>query len=363
MNNTSIKLLKSSFKKYYFEHFNLIHVPKNSSEREFAYKNFDSKIYRHIALNSDEDLHLLLMTNVPSDMYCSNAYYLFPHLSMVEKDWKGADLIFDIDSKDLKLDCRQSHTCIKCFNCNKVSSAQSRCSKCNSNKIQNITLLCKNCINEAKKEVKKLLIILTDDLGIENKNISVYFSGNDGFHLCIDNIYYQKLGSMERADLVDYILLRDMLPGTINKINSLFSDIAKQGLIGRINKHLKHKDLKTSHKVIEPNSFDHRLENLKHILKSNIDPNVTIDIHRVFRLEGSLNSKSSLAKILCKDLKKFNPLLDACFIDNDMTKIVATCPITFTLKNRKFGPFENEDIVVPKYVATYMICKGLAEAV
>ena len=106
MNQNSLKLLEKTFKKYYFEHFNILHVPTNSSEREFAYKKFDSTIHRHISLKSDKELHLLLMTNSPSDVFCSNAYYYFPTLSMKEKGWKGADLIFDIDSKDLKLHCR-----------------------------------------------------------------------------------------------------------------------------------------------------------------------------------------------------------------------------------------------------------------
>ena len=36
----------------------------------------------------------------------------FPNLSMNEKDWKEADLIFDIDAKDLNLPCREHHTVI-----------------------------------------------------------------------------------------------------------------------------------------------------------------------------------------------------------------------------------------------------------
>ena len=72
--------LVETFKQYYFDHFNLIHVPDRSSEREFGYKKFNSGMIRHISLKDDKDLRLMLMTNVPSDVFCSNAYYSFPNL-------------------------------------------------------------------------------------------------------------------------------------------------------------------------------------------------------------------------------------------------------------------------------------------
>src|SRR4030066_2363810 len=104
----------------------------------------------------------MLITNLPSDVYCSNAYYSFPNLPMSEKNWKEADLIFDIDAKDLNLDCRREHTCIKCFSCGGVSALQSTCPTCQSTKIAKKSLTCKNCIDGAKEEVIKLKKILED---------------------------------------------------------------------------------------------------------------------------------------------------------------------------------------------------------
>ena len=43
----------------------------------------------------------------------------FQILPMNEKDWKEADLIFDIDAKDLNLPCRESHTISICNECNR----------------------------------------------------------------------------------------------------------------------------------------------------------------------------------------------------------------------------------------------------
>ena len=91
-----------------------------------------------------------------------------------------------------------------------------------------------------------------------------------------------------------------------------------------------------------------------------IDSNVTSDIHRIFRLEGSLNSKSSLVKLSCENIEKFNPYTEACLINDKPVEISANFPIKFRLKNTEFGPYTNEKISVPKYAAAYMVCKGIA---
>ncbi len=85
-----------------------------------------------------------------------------------------------------------------------------------------------------------------------------------------------------------------------------------------------------------------------------------MDIHRIFRLPGSLNSKSGLTKQICDNIDEFNPFSDACFIDDKQIEVTANCPLSFELKNKKYGPFKNEHIEIPKYAAIYMICKGLA---
>ena len=91
-----LKFLEDAFKQYYFDHFNLINVPDRASEREFGYMKFNTGMIRHISIKTDKDLHLMLMSNIPSDVFCSNAYYTFPSMPMSEKDWKEADIIFDI---------------------------------------------------------------------------------------------------------------------------------------------------------------------------------------------------------------------------------------------------------------------------
>ncbi len=370
MQEKEVKFLEDAFKKYYFDHFDLIHVPERTSEREFGFQKFNSGMMRHISLKDNKELHLLLMQNIPSDVYCSNAYYSFPNLSMNEKDWKEADLIFDIDAKDLQLDCRLSHSITKCNECNQVSNSNHQCLHCNSKKIEIKSLPCKNCIEGSKKEVFKLLNILIEDLGVEKNNIKIYFSGNEGFHVYVYNSQFLTLGSRERSELVDYIMFRGAIPETfgmkkLKPQRSLFPDLEERGWRGRFSKEIFGSKSKRSKIISELISggyskFHKNLENISTIIGAQIDPNVTMDIHRIFRLPGSLNSKSGLTKIFCKDLKSFDPYSESSFLNENTVEIQASCPIEFKLKNKKFGPFNNEIVTIPTYGAVYMICKNLA---
>jgi DNA primase small subunit len=371
MLENDLKFLEETFKQYYFDHFDFIHIPDRSLEREYGYKKFNSGMVRHISLKTDKDLHLMLMTNVPSDVFCSNAYYTFPNLPMAEKDWKEADLIFDIDAKDLNLSCRKDHTCVKCLSCGEVSLLHDTCPKCKSNKLDLLSLTCDNCISGVKKEVLNLIKILTNDLQIDDKNVRTSFSGNEGFHLYVANSSYNQLGSKERGDLIDYIMFRRVMPERFgfkkeNPLRHTFPELDEAGWRGRVAKELfgsKSKRSKAITKIISDGKLAYQqiLEEIgKNSIGIKIDPNVTVDIHRIFRLEGSLNSKSGLAKLACENIERFDPYTETCLIDDSSVEVSANFPIEFRLKNTKFGPYTNEKVSVPKYAAAYMLCKGIA---
>jgi DNA primase small subunit len=368
MHERDTKFLEDAFKKYYFDHFDLIHTPKNPEMREFGYQKFNSGMTRHITLRSDKELHLLLMKNIPSDVYCSNARYSFPNLPMAEKDWQNADLIFDIDAKDLHLPCRPNHTIKKCATCNETFTNADSCPKCNATKFDSVSILCNDCIAGAKKELDKLITILIDDLGIPRQNIIVYFSGNEGFHVHVSS-EYENLDSRHRAELVDYLTFRGAIPETFgartNFAKSIFPDLDEKGWLGRVSKEIfgaKSNKARLSKEIISQGhfAFKKKLESLQKEIGAQVDPNVTIDVHRIFRLGGTINSKSGLTKTLCTDVTKFNPSVDACFIDDDKVTVLADCPVSFKLKNKKFGPYHKEQVSVPKYAAVYMVCKGCA---
>jgi len=370
MQESDIQFLENSFKKYYFDHFDLIKVPERTSEREFGYQKFNSGMTRHIGIKDDKELHLMLIQNTPSDVYCSNAYYTFPNLPMNEKDWKEADLIFDIDAKDLNLSCRESHTVSICNECDKVSKNSSQCSKCNSIKLEKKSLPCKNCIDASKTEVLKLSQVLIEDLAVTKENIHVYFSGNEGFHVYVYNSQFQEIGSRERSELTDYISLRGAIPETfgmrkLKQNRAYFPDFDEKGWRGKFSKYVFGSKSKRSKIITELlangySSFQKTLDDVSENIGVRIDPNVTMDIHRIFRLPGSINSKSGLTKIQCNDLTKFDPYVEASFLSDDTVEVIANSPIQFSLKNKKFGPYSNEKITVPTFAAVYMICKKLA---
>ena len=370
MQEADLQFLEESFKNFYFNHFDLITVPKRTSEREFGYQKFNSGMTRHISIKDDKELHLMLMQNIPSDVYCSNAYYTFPNLPMNEKDWKEADLIFDIDAKDLNLSCRENHTVSICNDCNGVSKTSIQCTKCNSTKLEKKSLPCKNCIDASKTEVSKLIEVLIDDLAVTQENIQVYFSGNEGFHVYIYDSQFQKIGSRERSELTDYISFRGTIPETFGmkkfKPNrSSFPDFDEKGWRRRFSKQVfgsKSKRSKIISELISNgySSFQKTLDDVSNSIGVKIDSNVTMDIHRIFRLPGSINSKSGLTKIQCNDLTKFDPYVEASFLSDDTVEVVANFPIQFSLKNKKFGPYSNEKVTVPIFAAVYMICKKLA---
>jgi DNA primase small subunit len=371
MQEPDIQFLESSFKKYYFDHFDLINIPKRASEREFGYQKFSfNGMTRHLTVKNDKELHLMLIQNIPSDVYCSNAYYTFPNLPMNEKDWKEADLIFDIDAKDLNLSCRESHTVSICNECNEVSKNSSQCFKCNSTKLEKKSLPCKNCIDASKEEVLKLSAVLVDDLSVAKENIHVYFSGNEGFHVYVYDSQFQEIGSRERSELTDYISLRGAIPETfgmkkLKQNRALFPDFNEKGWRGRFAKQVFGSKSKRSKIITELlangySSFQKTLDDVSENIGVKIDPNVTMDIHRIFRLPGSINSKSGLTKIQCDDLTKFDPYVQASFLSDDSVEVFANCPIEFKLKNKKFGPYTNEKVTVPTFAAVYMICKKLA---
>jgi DNA primase small subunit len=74
-----------------------------------------------------------------------------------------------------------------------------------------------------------------------------------------------------------------------------------------------------------------------------VDPQLTMDIHRIFRVPGTINSKSGLVKMSCNDFESFDPLSDSCLLgDNEVkvdTKVLSQ--INFKLKGQSFRIREN----------------------
>ncbi len=406
----STRLLKQAFKEYYFKNTAMVEVPDAIQEREFGYSRFDGTMVRHLSIKDRNELIALLIMNVPADVYCSAAYYTSPSRPMEEKGLKAADLIFDIDVKELKPRCSSKHDISICEECSEPieQSYAVTCNRCGSRKVNHVIIPCDECISLGKMEVKKLVGILVDDFGVDEDDIKVYFSGNYGFHVYVKG-RYTMLDSAARLEVVNYILGRGLIDALRKRYGKKMSREGREikskskrksksstsgkdytrlkgkdgrddvnsdgngsvdgssvyiprsvfngvyGWVGRIGKYLAAEDAYVSMKGVEDAIL---------ALSAKVDPNVTIDMHRIFRLPGTLNSKSSLAKVPLKlsDIGSFNPLVDACLIsDREVYVYVIDAP-RFTLRGNSFGPYIHEEVKLPLYAASYLICKGIAYA-
>jgi DNA primase small subunit len=376
MKEQSLKLVKQSFKEFYFKNANYVETPTRIEEREFGYAQFGNGMVRHLSFKDQGELHAYLLKHIPSDVYCSCAYYTNPTVPMQEKIFKGADLIFDIDADEMALTCAKEHEAWICNDCKNVMGTKQECNRCNSIKVEKTSLACENCIDAGKKEVKKLIKLLQDDLGILENEIKIYFSGNHGFHLHIYNTAFEPLDSPGRADIADYVMGNNIIPesfGVRKNVQSPKDVISKfpnpddYGWRGRISRELM-QDEKVKPRVIQKilksgySQFRAELNSIAREMGAHIDPKVTMDIHRVFRLQGTLNSKSGLAKAPCDDIDNFDPFTSACVLADEEVEVHVRYSPKFRLKENFFGPFDDQKVKLPIYAATYLICKGLADA-
>jgi DNA primase small subunit len=379
-NDKNKNWLEGVFRKYYFYHYSQLELGELINEHEFGFRLFDGKIRRHLAFNDKKELYAYIIKFSPSDIFYSSSRYQNPKAEIDQKGWIGSDLIFDIDGKDLHLDCAQNHNLILCKDCNSISKGiVSKCVVCNGSRLQIIDLPCTKCIKSLNGEVKKLIEILNVDFGIDSENIFVYFSGNNGYHIhVIDKNFFHTSAKkrnafaqylMGKGYLIENLGIRRNNEGTLmpisNKIlynqgwrrrifNSMYLHVQNHKIDDKfVKKYNRMQDTKNDNieDVIKKHIFD---------LSTKIDPNVTIDVHRIFRLAGSINSKSGLIKAFCKDLNSSNPLVDACLIGDSNVEIESKLNVKISLKGKQFS-IKTGNNTVPEYVAAYIICKGIGD--
>jgi DNA primase small subunit len=378
--NESITLVKDAFREYYFNHINLLETPEHIEQHEFGYVPFGSGMIRHLSFKNKGDLIATLIHEVPTDFYCSNAYYRFPTYSMKEKQWLGADLIFDIDAGDLQLPCELSHSYFICTRCKEVSAARSdACESCKNTGLNKTSIPCNKCIIALKKEVRHLTTVLTNDLGIEEKFITIHFSGNNGFHIVATDKSFDLLGAEARSDIVSYLTGTNMMTESIGvrkgrdrSGNDFLIKFPKSGLSYGWRKRIADRlgieqasVLKLNNIVQRDGGYEGFKAELAKMTKSlgvKIDPQVTMDVHRIFRMPGTINSKSGLIKMRCNDLESFDPMAHSCLLGDKHVKVKTnvSSEIYFKLKGKSFR-LKDEIIELPLFAAVYLVCKGLAE--
>lgn len=390
------RFLLKSFRKYYKENHPI--MPERFTKREFGFMFFDKQgMHRHLGFQNADDVDKFMIAQVPIHSYYSTAYYRKPGApTMDEKEWLGADLIFDLDADHLEGADKMSYS----------------------------TML---------ELIKKEMMNLTDsflfgDLGFSEKDVRLTFSGGRGYHAHIPSKDVLTLGSPERRELVDYITCTGMNIDWVFPYQRValsqyktsagnMTHVAKdrliptedeggwkrkmrEGLMDLVNdlcdldpKVIKktypsvsssasstiikvQEDLRGSRKVLfEKNSMATLKKNTQEILvkimkedvaptfSAEVDKPVTPDIKRLIRLPGSVHGKSGLRVTpLSRDqLTDFDPLVNAVpsSYSDEPIKITLKKDYEFDMMGEHFTL--SGETEVPEYAAVFLVGRKVAD--
>ncbi len=322
-----LQLLKSAYRWYYFNRSSVIEEPFEISKREFGFKDFSGSMIRHMQFRNRGELLAYIIRNVPRSIYSSVAYYKDPTAPMDIKGWEGSDLVFDLDMKDVSEAAREN-TFWVCGICGEIGAGKGppACPKCGSQSIIETEWVCDKCMADVKAATALLVSVLTERFGFSNRDITVYFSGDHGFHVHVNSREIITLSQRERAEIIDYL--------TLNGYDS---------------------------KRFEANTPNTSLLYDRAVERVAIDPNVTMDIKRVFRLPGSLHDESGITKCRCDDVQECDPLTSCVMLPDEPTKVRVIYAPRFYIKGTWYGPFKQEDVTLPLSAAVYLLAKGLAD--
>jgi len=409
----SVAFLKKRFSDYYRSVD--LYLPERFGKREWGFMFFEGGfMQRHLAFPSEVSLKDFLVNRVPAHVYHSSAYYKTPDAStMAEKDWLGADLIFDLDADHIK-------------------GAEG--------------LTYEETLGRVKVEFIRLIDdFLLSDLGFSEEQLVFVFSGGRGYHIHIRDPGVLPLTSHERREIVDYITGRDldwdwvfekeafdkrsfgghvkvyhktlmpqkaeggwkkkMSHGTFNLLDELeamgeteavsrlmaiegVGEKTAKGLYSHLfdgEKGKKIADRLKNEQNIEVlgkylDTFldivkgeisvqvegDESYESLvvKDKLEGETDEPVTSDIKRLIRLPSSLHGKTGLCvtQLTRNALDEFEPLRDAVpgiFSDEPM-KVDIKKPVDINLRGERFS-LKKGKTEVPEYAAIFLICRRAAE--
>ena len=367
--------LQTKFQEYYKNAD--ITVPPRFTSREWGFLDWNGRgMRRHVKFNSMIEVNSYLQRNCPAHCYHSVAYYENPGKnSMAEKNWKGADLIFDLDADHLP----EMQDVIS----RKITFAQ--------------------LMNYIKEQTSRLVNdVLLGDFGLNEKDLLIVFSGGRGYHVHVRDKRMLNLPSGARREIADYLttsgIKEDLILDDSGYINRKFGEKNKfyqekytlpsrdapgwKGLVSNkihneIEKIIARKEDKWKGwieliKLPEKNAketFDMLLPSYKTRLVRKAlkdiqvfpDEPVTGDIHRLIRLPGSLHGKTGLiVKILSrKELDDFDPYKMPIAFGKDTIKVrnIAGRPVTM---GNDYKLEKDEIKEIPEFVAIYFMAMKFA---
>lgn len=286
-------------RKYYTQEWNPRHLPPFITEYlphvEWAFDNDGSGPNdRYNAFPTVEELARRIRRQPPYAIYSSVSHYRVPSQ---REDWLRAELVFDIDGRDLPV---------------------RRCS-CPSGKV------CETCLEDAKEVALILIETLKEDFGL--KKLFLIYSGR-GYHVrCSDE---EAMGIANRGNVFDYVtgsriprdlymvkgysaVFRRMAALTLSKVKELKvrggarvfeeRDAIVQALVGR--------DRMALEQLVKGKMLDSLLQEVALLNAGSVDGKCTLDIKRILRLPTSLHSKVSMVCMVVDTWETFDPLRDA----------------------------------------------------
>ncbi len=378
MKAATLEFLKQRFTDYYEKEYLL--VPPSLGQREWGFIFFDPdypeiRMRRHIGFSSREDLIPYIRSMVPAHAYYSTAYYVTPGApTMGEKQWLGADLIFDLDADHI---VRGPYDMM---------------------------------LRRVKEETEKLISMLTDEMGFDPGVISIVFSGGRGYHVHIRDIAVRGWGSGERRELIDYVCGIGLDPALVlnhrtpsprgwhhRYISSLTEylqrlDTMDQGEAVRelstlegVGKVTAEEFYKKRRELMErlnnsPESVNFRDHMIGKVLPALLDAKegdfytrlvgraaradepVTTDIKRLIRMPSSLHGGSGLrvTPVGIREFPDFDPLTDAVVFGDRIIKTDVSMKLGMSLQGNQYQLKKGVNDV-PEALAVFLCCRGIAE--
>jgi len=385
-----------------------IEGPPEIEKREFGYSltPFRKIETRHRAFSSEEELNRFLRESAPFYISYSVGYFKFPRATPMEnKVLLGSDLVFEFDVDELGL--KSERDVWVCDHCGEAGYGwRERCPKCGSP--VRVEIFPDEKREERLKSMVSSLIeeFFLGDLGVSEDEISVNFSGNRGYHIHVRSKDFYPLDKKARIELAEYVTGQSIDPsylfgeaGSCGR-NVPFlcvkgpkpSDAGWPGRVARaVVRVLREKDRGLLLQILDEKKVDVLLSNaqlyaslisrglwpgtslfplstwveiarrLAPLGGYTIDTNTTVDIHRLIRLPDTIHGTTGLVAMRVKKLDGFNPYREAVVLPSKEISVKVKIAPEFELGKKSFGPFRDEEVQLPLYVAYFLIGRGVAE--
>jgi DNA primase small subunit len=362
LNPDTISFLRQAYREYYFRRAGSIEFPDDLYSREFGYIPFGGGMVRHLSFRSGGEAVAEILKQSPSSIYCSNARYESPTAPIEKKGWLGAELIFDIDATDIPTSCKRGHDLWYCERCRSSGRLPRppKCPKCGGSAVE-FHNTCDVCLTAAKDHALRVVDFLTEDFGVPHEAVRLYFSGNRGYHLHVSDKRFHPLNQLDRAEVADYVRGASLpLSQTIASIlrrSPVDAGSQGEGWTKRITRYVR------ARREGFPGTLQKLVSDAISSQRAMVDSSVTTDVHRVFRLAGTLHGNTGMCKMRVEPTGRFDPQRDPMVLSAKPVTVKVDFYPRFRVNGVEFGPFKSQMAELPSYAAVSILTRGLGEVV